>query len=193
MAMTKTFIDMLIRTQGLIINISSLSALVPYVFGSTYSASKAALAAYSRTLRQELRPFGVRVQVVMAGTVKSNVGRSVRGYLPPDSLYQRVRHLYIARRAFSQKASSTPMETDEFARKLVGNALREETRPFWRAWGWGRPDWLYHGGMARKLYWGSCWGEWILDLGAWRRFGLRELEEMIQKDRETGKLEGKTG
>ncbi|KAF1975255.1 NAD(P)-binding protein [Bimuria novae-zelandiae CBS 107.79] len=46
-------------------NIFRVMAMVPL--------SKAALASYSRPLRTKLRPFGVRVQVVMAGIVKSNI------------------------------------------------------------------------------------------------------------------------
>ncbi|KAL9627448.1 MAG: hypothetical protein Q9164_007605, partial [Protoblastenia rupestris] len=92
MAMVTSFIDLLIPAQGLIINIASISALIPYVFGAVYASSKAAVASYSRTLRAELRPFGVRVQVVMAGTVKSNMGNAPKGGLPENSLYQRIRH-----------------------------------------------------------------------------------------------------
>jgi 1-acylglycerone phosphate reductase len=184
MAMVQAFVDLLIPARGLIINIASASAVVPYAFGSVYASSKAALASYSRTLRLELRPFGVRVMVVMAGAVRSNMGNAdvVKGCLPEGSLYEPVRHLYEARRAFSQKAASGPVPTDEFARGLVESVLRAEVPGFWRAW-FGRPDWFWAGGMARLLYYGSWVGEWVLDLGAWRKFGLRQLEEMVNVKR----------
>lgn len=67
MAMVQAFTPLLIAAKGLIIMISSLSSVTPYVFASAYGASKAALNAYSRTLRMELRPFGVRVMVSMTG------------------------------------------------------------------------------------------------------------------------------
>ncbi|KAH9905498.1 hypothetical protein F4778DRAFT_770043 [Xylariomycetidae sp. FL2044] len=179
MAMIQSFIDLLISAKGLVINVASASAVVPYVFGSVYASSKAALQSYSRVLRQELRPFGVRVTVVMAGTVRSNIGNPdvVKGYLPDLSLYSPVRHLYERRRGFSQKQSSGPLDTDMFARELVRSVLRAEAPSFLRMW-LGRPDWFWLGGMARLIYWGSCFGEWVLDLGAWRTFGLHEMEQI---------------
>lgn len=184
MAMVKAFIDLLIPARGLIVNVASASAVVPYVFGSVYASSKAALASYSRTLRQELRPFGVRVTVVMAGAVRSNMGNPaiVKGELPDSSLYACVRHLYEARRGFSQQKRSNPMCTDTFAQKLVDDILSHEVPPFWRTW-FGRPDWFWAGGMARLLYLGTFLGEWVLDLGAWQMFGLSELEKMGIEDR----------
>ncbi|RYP20946.1 hypothetical protein DL765_002483 [Monosporascus sp. GIB2] len=156
MVMVKSFVDLLVPARGLIINVASASAVVPYVFGSAYASSKAALVSYSRTLRQELRPFGVRVTIVMAGAVHSNMGNTtvIKGSLPNDSLYAPVRHLYEARRGFSQQKKSSPMPTDAFARKLVDDVLRPEVPPFWRTW-FGRPDWFWYGGMARLLYWGT--------------------------------------
>lgn len=181
MAMVSCFISLLLPTRGLIINIASISALVPYVFGSVYASSKAAVASYSRTLRAELRPFGVRVQVAMAGTVKSNIGSGKKEGLPEGSLYQRVRYLYEARLGYSQMREAGPMETDVFARKLVDDALKGEVSSFWRTW-FGRPDWFYCGGQSRLVYWGSWLGEWALDFGVWRRFRLFELEAMVEVD-----------
>jgi len=188
MAMTRSFIDLLIPTRGLIINVASISALVPYVFGSVYASSKAAVCSYSRTLRQELRPFGVRVQVVMAGAVQSNISANTARtrVLPSNSLYARVRHLYEARQGYSQSRASGSLPTKDFARKVVDKALAKEVTPFWRGY-FGRPDWLYYGGMARLLWWGSALGEWVTDLGSWRTFGLRGLEAIIEMESATAK------
>ncbi|KAL8730388.1 MAG: hypothetical protein Q9181_004685 [Wetmoreana brouardii] len=182
MAMVASFIDLLLPTQGLIINVASISALTPYVFGSVYASSKAAVMSYSRTLRAELRPFGVRVQVVMAGTVKSNIEVASKDYLPDNSLYQRVKHLFEARMGFSQKDEVNPMPTDQFARKLVENALKPEVPSFLRTW-FGRSDWFYRGGMSRLVYWCSLLPEWVLDYQVWRRFRLYELEALVKHDR----------
>jgi 1-acylglycerone phosphate reductase len=181
-AMVSAFVDLLIPAQGLIINVASISALIPYVFGSVYASSKAALASYSRTLRTELRPFGVRVQVVMAGTVKSNIGAASSSELPENSLYQCGKHLYEARLGFSQKKTSNPMSTEVFARKLVDNALRPEVNLFWRNWV-GRSDWFYYGGMSTLLHKLSLFGEWILDFVMYRRFGMHDLEAIVEDRR----------
>ncbi|KAL8919699.1 MAG: hypothetical protein Q9208_006652 [Pyrenodesmia sp. 3 TL-2023] len=127
MALISSLISLLLLpARALIINLSSISALVPYVFGSVYASSKAALASYTRTLRAELAPFGVRVMLVMAGTVESNIGHAVENVLPEGSLYASVKHFYERRSGFSQKMESRPMETEVFARRLVEKAVRAE-------------------------------------------------------------------
>ncbi|KAK6075608.1 NADPH-dependent 1-acyldihydroxyacetone phosphate reductase [Seiridium cupressi] len=55
--MTQAFSVPLINRKGLIVNVGSLAAYAPYVFGSSYNASKAALLAYGNTLRIELSPW----------------------------------------------------------------------------------------------------------------------------------------
>ena len=183
MAMVTNFAEMLIASRGLIINVSSVSSMVPYAFGSVYASSKAALNSYSRTLRQELRPFGVRVLVIIAGTVKSNMAVNPKTWFPENSVFQRAKHLYEARVGFSQKASSSPMSTDQFANKVVQEALKSEASPFWRTW-FGRPDWLWHGGMSTMIWLGSCVSEWVIDFGSWRQFRLYELEAILKKERQ---------
>lgn len=54
---TQAFSTPLINRKGLIVNVGSLAAYAPYVFGSSYNASKAALLAYGNTLRIELSPW----------------------------------------------------------------------------------------------------------------------------------------
>ena len=182
MALTSAFTPLLVPTRGLIINISSISSFVPLIFGSAYASSKAALNSYSRTLRQELRPYGVRVMVAMAGTVQSNIASGRKGVgLPEGSLYARVSHLFEQRKGISQKVESRPMETGAFARRLVDEASKGEVAPFWRSW-LGRPDWVWCGGQSSVVYWTSWLGEWPFDLGTWRQSGLFELEAMVKED-----------
>jgi 1-acylglycerone phosphate reductase len=75
--MCQTFLPLLIKAKGTIVQIGSvagvglrsaqlqlqviktnISQIIPYVFGSVYNASKAALHSFSDTLRVELAPFG---------------------------------------------------------------------------------------------------------------------------------------
>jgi short-subunit dehydrogenase len=42
-------------------------------FGGTYSATKAAMTAFSDALRMELAPFNINVVIVKAGAVKSEL------------------------------------------------------------------------------------------------------------------------
>lgn len=51
MRMCQAFAPLLIEAKGCIVQIGSLAGVMPYVFGSAYNATKAALHAYSNTLR----------------------------------------------------------------------------------------------------------------------------------------------
>lgn len=51
MRMCQVFGPMVVQAKGIIVMIGSLAAITPYVFGSSYNASKAAVHAYSDTLR----------------------------------------------------------------------------------------------------------------------------------------------
>jgi len=55
------------RERGLCIIVGSLAGIIPIPYQSHYCASKAALDLYARSLRMELRSFGVRVSLVMPG------------------------------------------------------------------------------------------------------------------------------
>lgn len=186
MAMCKAFVDLLIPAKGLIINTSSVSSVAPYCFGAAYTATKAAVAAYSRVLRLEMRPFGVRVMVTMTGTVVSNNATHNNRYLPADSLYQRVKDLFEFRVTFSQTQESMPAE--EYARQLVTKSLKPEVSLFWRNF-FGRPDWFWYGGMARLVWFGhSLLGEWYVDWASWRKFRLEKLQRMVEEDDRQKKL-----
>lgn len=53
------------RTGGLIINVASVAARQPFPGWGAYAAAKAGLVAFSNVLREELRPRGIRVTVVL--------------------------------------------------------------------------------------------------------------------------------
>jgi 1-acylglycerone phosphate reductase len=184
-AMCQAFSDQLIAAQGLIINIASLAAVSPYIFGSIYCSSKGAVTSYSRTLRQELRPFGVRVMVAMTGTVRSNIASHTHRELPADSLYQRVKDVFEWRLTYSQ--NNATMGTEEYARKLVKKALKPEAALLLRSW-FGRPDWFWCGGLAPLVWLGNSIGEWMMDFVAYRKFRLPELERTLKQEAAQKKL-----
>lgn len=181
MAMVKTFVPLLIATKGLIINISSAASLVAYPFASAYSASKGALNAFSRTLRVELRPYGVRVLVAITGTVRTNINLQTDRTLPPGSLYTPIADVYQWRLTFSRNTPSA-VAPEAYAARLVRDALK----PDWHAWlrgvlGWGRPDWHYFGGLARTVWFGTCVGEWLTDALVYRKFRLDALAKVLRE------------
>lgn len=177
MAMVQAFAPYLIQTRGLILMISSVSSVSPYIFGSVYCASKGALNSYSRTLRQELRPFGVRVIVSMTGTVKSKIAKADRS-LPPNSLYLPIKKEYAKRLLFSQ--NNATIETGECARRLVNETLKGEG---WLGWIRAARNWIWLGGMSTQIWLlRLLFGEWLLDLLSYRRFGLHKLQAIHRKE-----------
>ncbi|KAI9828022.1 MAG: hypothetical protein M1832_003549 [Thelocarpon impressellum] len=84
MRMCQAFAPLLVAAKGTIVQVGSLAGVMPYVFGATYNATKAALHAYSNTLRVELAPFDVKVVILVTGGVQSRIARTERS-LPPGT------------------------------------------------------------------------------------------------------------
>ncbi|KAF2263179.1 NAD(P)-binding protein [Lojkania enalia] len=146
MQMCKVFVPLLIPTKGTIVQTGSLAAILPYVWGSPYNASKAALHAYSNTLRVELAPLGVRVVTVITGGVKSNIAR-VHRTLPPDSYMLPLAAEYENRLTHSQQLGC---DTQDYARRCVNAVLRGD--------GWfGRQRWVWEGKMSWIVWFAWTW------------------------------------
>ncbi|MBE7173410.1 MAG: SDR family oxidoreductase [Williamsia sp.] len=60
---------MIARGRGHIFNLCSIASLHAYNNGGAYSISKFALLGFSRNLREELKPHGIKVTAVMPGAV----------------------------------------------------------------------------------------------------------------------------
>ncbi|KAK4508142.1 hypothetical protein PRZ48_001880 [Zasmidium cellare] len=119
MRMCQAFSPLLINAKGTIVQIGSLAGIMPYVFGSAYNASKAALHSWSDTLRVELAPFDVRVVTIVTGGVKSNIARTHRN-LPQDSIYLPLKDEYEERQVHSQAMG---MPTEAYAKTVVQQVL----------------------------------------------------------------------
>jgi len=59
--------------SGAIINMSSVTALMPEAFSAVYPATKAYVLAFSEALQAELGPRGVRVQAVLPGITRTAI------------------------------------------------------------------------------------------------------------------------
>ncbi len=79
------------RRQGKIINISSVSGFSASPCFSAYATSKWALEAFSESLRQELRLFGIQVLLIEPGTYKTKIfhdnARYAKNFDNPQSPY----------------------------------------------------------------------------------------------------------
>lgn len=61
------------KGEGTIINISSVTALMPDAFTAVYPATKAYVLAFTEAIHAELSPKGVRVQVVLPGITRTAI------------------------------------------------------------------------------------------------------------------------
>jgi 17beta-estradiol 17-dehydrogenase / very-long-chain 3-oxoacyl-CoA reductase len=80
--------QMVERKKGLILNISSASAVLPTPLMTMYSSTKAFVHKFSEDLALEYAPFGITVQCVLPGFVATNMSRikrpTLKAPLPKD-------------------------------------------------------------------------------------------------------------
>jgi short-subunit dehydrogenase len=76
------------QQSGTIINIASVTALLPERFNGVYSGSKAYLINFSQALQEELRPHGVRVQAVLPGATRTAIWGAAVDHLPREMLME---------------------------------------------------------------------------------------------------------
>jgi NAD(P)-dependent dehydrogenase (short-subunit alcohol dehydrogenase family) len=93
--MVKTVLPIMRKQgSGQIINISSGVGLAPFPFVGFYSASKFALEGYTEVLRQEVKPFHIKVSLVEPGFIKTplyhNTQRAAKEISDYDVWQQRV-------------------------------------------------------------------------------------------------------
>lgn len=110
-----------------IVNVSSVLAQLPLPFASGYNATKAAVAAYSNTLRLEVAPLGIEVVTIYMGEVVTKMMSDQK--FDPESLYAAVEHKVRERGEHHGKAS---MSAHEFARQVVHEVLRGGQSFIWK-------------------------------------------------------------
>lgn len=75
----RAFLPKMLEAQrGVIIHISSVTGILPFVENMPYAVAKAALNAYSKTLSKEVSPKGIRVNAVSPGMVATE---SMEGFI----------------------------------------------------------------------------------------------------------------
>lgn len=72
---------------GRIVNISSVAAALPIPFQTYYSSVKAAVSAYSLSLADEVKSFGIEVLAVMPGDIKTGFTAARVKYHEGDDVY----------------------------------------------------------------------------------------------------------
>lgn len=116
------------KGSGRIVFLGSVAAVIPIPFQAYYSASKAAITALAHALRDEVRPFGLEVCVVLPGDTKTEFTQS-RVFCqnsPPDSVYAGRLRRSIAKMEEDERSG---MSAEKMAR-LISKRLRRSRLPF---------------------------------------------------------------
>jgi short-subunit dehydrogenase len=71
--LTKRFIPAMIAAKkGHIFNMCSVASVIAYPNGGSYGISKFALLGFSKALREEMKPYGIKVTAILPGATWSN-------------------------------------------------------------------------------------------------------------------------
>jgi short-subunit dehydrogenase len=126
---TKAFFPLLRRSQGLVVNIGSVSGVLVTPFAGAYCASKAAVHALSDALRLELAPFSIGVMEVQPGAIATsfanNASHEAERLIEENSPWWPLREGIRARARASQ---NNPTPASDVARDLL-KAVQQPNPP----------------------------------------------------------------
>ena len=125
---TQAFLPLIRKGKGRIVNIGSIAGKMATPFLGPYSASKFAMEALTDSLRQELRPWGIRIAIVEPGSIATPIWEKSQAMadelernLPEEAmaLYGKA---FTAMREAARKFEQAGIPPDEVA-KVVEHAL----------------------------------------------------------------------
>lgn len=141
------------REDAVLVNISSIFAMVSVPTQSIYNASKAAVRAFSDSLREELLDSGVDVLSVHPGGIKTNIANKSR-IVDVSMIANTPQEM---RDNFSRLARTTP---EQAAAVIVRAIERRQTRVLIGADA-KVMDWMFRLFPARASHWTSAFGQWL--------------------------------
>lgn len=113
---------------GRIVNISSVAAAFPIPFQAYYSASKAAINAYTCALANEVRPFGITVTAVQPGDIQTGFTASrVKTVLGDDVYGGRIARSV----AVMERDEENGMKPEIAGKWIAGIVLSKKKKPLW--------------------------------------------------------------
>ncbi len=112
---------------GKIINISSVGSFIPLPYQAFYSATKAALDAYAKALRAEVKPFGITVTNVLPGDIKTGFTASrKKSEKDTQGVYKEREERSVAR---MEKDEQNGMSPDKVAKVIFKLSKRKNPPP----------------------------------------------------------------
>lgn len=159
--MNTIFADLIISSKGKIVFTGSVSGYTPHPSQSVYNSSKSAIAMYARTLRTEMKPFGVRVVFVQTAAVSTGMSTD-RIVLNPNSFYK-----YLETKintAWADLEAST-LEPTAYAKAVVTKVAKVDP-----------PNTIWAGSGAFTIWAIETLGaHWLYPLVFSRMFGLNAI------------------
>lgn len=111
---------MMNQKHGCIVNVSSISGLVGVPMQSNYSASKAGIIGFTKSLSKELGHFGIRVNAVAPGLIESSMVRNIK----PEILEQYLKIIPLKRLGKGNEvADSVSFLLSDSAKYITGQTI----------------------------------------------------------------------
>ncbi|WP_413653548.1 SDR family NAD(P)-dependent oxidoreductase [Pantoea sp. B65] len=115
------------RQAGIIVNVTSSVTLAPLSLLAVYTASKAAVNAFSESLALELQQFNIRVKLVLPGRApETRFGENAQPRMQ-DAIPEA--YAALAQRVFSEWAQSSAITTASDVAEAVWRAVNEPESP----------------------------------------------------------------
>ena len=114
------------RGNGHIVNISSVAAPAALPFQAYYSASKAAINAWSAALANELRPYGVTVTAVQPGDIKTGFTAARETSVVGDEAYGGRISKSVAKMERDEQNGMDPAKAGAYIARI---ALKQHPKP----------------------------------------------------------------
>ena len=135
---------MRVAGAGRIVNLSSVAAPIAIPFQAFYSASKAAINAYSQALANEVRPYGVTVCAVMPGDIRTGFTAAREKQARGDEAYGGRIARSVAKMEHDEQTGMDPAKAGAYIASL---ALRRSVKPLYAI----RADYKFFVMLSRLL------------------------------------------
>lgn len=114
--------------KGRIINVSSVAAVLPVPYQSFYSCAKSAVNAFSLSLANEVKPFGISVTAVMPGDIKTGFTNARKKNDSINEAYKEREERAVSR---MEKDEQNGMEPKTVAACIYKAAVKKHPRPLY--------------------------------------------------------------
>ncbi|KAJ8118117.1 hypothetical protein OPT61_g828 [Boeremia exigua] len=163
-----------------IINTASVLAFMPNIFSAPYNASKAAVSAYSDTLRLELAPLGIKVVTLYMGIVSTGITSPDAVAIEPTSFYSSLEGAFKKR---SQEHLADGMTPQQFAKEVVNEVLVKKPNLSQGEYVWKGSKallvWLLHTVGGRKIFDSTSEGSVGLDAAAKKKIAEKAAKSSL--------------